>query len=84
MQPKRYRGLIRQWKLLRALDAAHPRGLSWAQLIAAADEPVHLRTIRRDIDTLTFAGFPVDVVSLPDGPKVYLRQQDRNRVARAS
>ena len=72
-QPLRQRGLIRQWKLLRALEAVQPRGLSWAQLQTAAEEAVCVRTLRRDIDTLTLAGFPVDVVSLPDGPRVYLR-----------
>lgn len=61
-QPKRQRGLIRQWKLLLALDAA-PRGLSWQQLIDAADESVCWRTVYRDIDTLTLAGFPIDVRS---------------------
>ena len=75
MQYPRQRGLIRQWKLLQALEAVQPRGLSWVQLIAAADESVCERTVRRDIDTLTIAGFPVDVVSLPAGAKVYLRQR---------
>lgn len=56
----RQRGLIRQWKLLRALEASR-RGLTWAQLAEAAEEPVHKRTLMRDVDTLTLAGFPIDV-----------------------
>lgn len=62
----RNRGLVRQWRLLRALEASR-FGLSWQQLCDAADERVHLRTIRRDIDTLTFAGFPIDVESHEGG-----------------
>ena len=73
----RNRGLVRQWKLLLALDAA-PRGLSWAQLMVAADELVSLRTLRRDIDTLTFAGFPIDVESNEgfQTTRIFLRRQE--------
>lgn len=73
---KRHRGLIRQWRLLRALQVAR-LGLSWRQLIEAADEQVHLRTIRRDIDTLTFAGFPIDVESREGGEatRIILRER---------
>lgn len=61
-QPPRQRGLIRQWRLVRALQAAR-MGLTFDQLREAAEDAVHLRTIRRDVDTLTFAGFPIDVVT---------------------
>ena len=73
----RNRGLVRQWKLLLALDAA-VCGLSWAQLIAAAQERVSERTIRRDIDTLTFAGFPIDVESRAGGvtARIFLRRKE--------
>lgn len=74
MQPPRQRGLIRQWQLLRALERA-PRGLTFAQLQQVPDEPASLRTIRRDVDTLTIAGFPVDVVTQEPATKVYLRDQ---------
>lgn len=57
---QRQRGLIRQWRIVRALTVSR-LGLTWKQLQDAAQERVHLRTIRRDIDTLTFAGFPIDV-----------------------
>lgn len=66
MQPPRQRGLIRQWRIVRALESAR-LGLTWRQLIEVAEEPVHERTIRRDIDTLTFAGFPIDVESNSGG-----------------
>lgn len=66
MQPPRQRGLIRQWKIVRALTAAR-LGLTWKQLQEVAEEPVHPRTLRRDIDTLTFAGFPIDVRSHDGG-----------------
>ena len=71
---KRNRGLIRQWRLVRALSVAR-LGMTFAQLTEAANEPVSVRTIRRDIDTLTFAGFPVDVVTQWPHTKVYLRRR---------
>jgi predicted DNA-binding transcriptional regulator YafY len=74
----RQRGLIRQWKLLLALDRAR-HGLTWEQLRVAADEPVSMRTIYRDIDTLTFAGFPVDVKTgggRETFSRIQLRRQD--------
>ena len=58
----RNRGLVRQWKIVRALQASR-LGMTFQQLIDAADDAVSERTIRRDIDTLTLAGFPVDVES---------------------
>ena len=74
---KRYRGLIRQWRLVRALQKAR-MGMTFKQLVEAADEPVCLRTIRRDVDTLTFAGFPIDVESGQPGTRsearIYLRE----------
>lgn len=56
----RNRGLVRQWRLVQALQSAR-RGLTFAELCAIADDDSCERTIRRDIDTLTCAGFPVDV-----------------------
>ena len=73
---ERQRGLIRQWRLVRALESAR-MGLSWRQLMAAGEDCVHVRTIRRDIDTLTCAGFPIDVESNVGGEstRVILRQR---------
>lgn len=58
----RFRGLVRQWKIVRALQASR-RGMTFQQLAERCDDAVCERTIRRDIDTLTLAGFPVDVES---------------------
>lgn len=56
--------IVRQWRLLLALDA-HRGGLTLAQLRTrmAADTTVGARTIRRDLDALILAGFPIDVRS---------------------
>lgn len=48
--------LVRQWEILRAVDSAR-HGVSIATL--AAERQVHPRTIRRDIEALCRAGFPL-------------------------
>jgi predicted DNA-binding transcriptional regulator YafY len=48
--------LVRQWEILRSIDGAR-NGISIPKL--AADRGVHQRTIRRDIDALCRAGFPL-------------------------
>ena len=48
--------LIRQWEILRAIDAARG-GIPVAKLAAA--RAVHPRTIRRDLEALAKAGFPL-------------------------
>jgi predicted DNA-binding transcriptional regulator YafY len=48
--------LIRQWEILRAIDAAR-QGIGVPKL--AALQRVHPRTIRRDIEALSKAGFPL-------------------------
>jgi predicted DNA-binding transcriptional regulator YafY len=48
--------LIRQWDILRAIDAAHV-GIAIPKL--AAVHGVHQRTIRRDLEALSKAGFPL-------------------------
>ena len=48
--------LVRQWEILRDVDAAR-HGISAAKLAAARD--VHPRTIRRDLEALARAGFPL-------------------------
>ena len=48
--------LIRQWEILREVDAART-GICVTRLAAARG--VHSRTIRRDIDALSRAGFPL-------------------------
>lgn len=48
--------VIRQWQVLRSIDCAR-QGISIAKLAAA--QGVHARTIRRDVDALCRAGFPL-------------------------
>ena len=48
--------LVRQWEILRAIDGAR-NGIAIAKL--ASERGVHQRTIRRDIDALGRAGFPL-------------------------
>jgi predicted DNA-binding transcriptional regulator YafY len=48
--------LVRQWEVLRAIDGAR-LGITVAKL--AGERGVHPRTIRRDIDALCRAGFPL-------------------------
>ena len=48
--------LVRQWEILREIDGAR-NGISIAKLAAARG--VHQRTIRRDLDALGRAGFPL-------------------------
>jgi predicted DNA-binding transcriptional regulator YafY len=48
--------LVRQWEILREIDAART-GIAIAKL--ASTRQVHARTIRRDLDALCRAGFPL-------------------------
>lgn len=48
--------LVRQWEILRSVDAART-GVPLSKL--AAMRKVHLRTIRRDVEALCRAGFPL-------------------------
>jgi predicted DNA-binding transcriptional regulator YafY len=55
---RRGRQILRQWKLLRSLEAAR-RGLSPAELRDAVEEICSPRTIYRDLEQLQSAGFPL-------------------------
>jgi predicted DNA-binding transcriptional regulator YafY len=48
--------LVRQWEILRAIDGAR-NGIAIAKL--ASERRVHPRTVRRDLDALQRAGFPL-------------------------
>lgn len=48
--------VVRQWEILRSIDGAR-HGIAIAKL--AAEHGVHQRTIRRDLDALGRAGFPL-------------------------
>jgi predicted DNA-binding transcriptional regulator YafY len=56
---ERHGEIVRQWRLLVALESAS-RGLTLAQLGEAAADGVTERTIRRDLEALTQAGFPIE------------------------
>jgi len=52
--------IIRQWKVLRALEGAR-RGLTVEELHEMLDEPCSTRTLYRDLEQIGSAGFPVVV-----------------------
>src|SRR5512139_1789701 len=52
----RNKELIRQWQILRDIDGAR-NGISIQKL--AAERDVHQKTIRRDLEALQKAGFPL-------------------------
>jgi len=56
---ERHTEIVRQWRLLLALEG-RARGLSLVELQAAAGEGVSDRTIRRDLNALAQAGFPIE------------------------
>jgi predicted DNA-binding transcriptional regulator YafY len=56
---ERHTEIVRQWRLLLALEG-RARGLTLTELQAAAGEGVSDRTIRRDLNALAQAGFPIE------------------------
>ena len=56
---ERHTEIVRQWRILLALEGTS-RGLTLADAQEAAGEGVSERTIRRDFDALTQAGFPIE------------------------
>ncbi len=53
--------LIRQWHILRELESSRSRGKTINELVECLppDYPKHARTVRRDIEALEAAGFPL-------------------------
>ena len=56
---ERHTEIVRQWRLLLALEG-RTRALTLTELQAAAGEGVSDRTIRRDLNALAQAGFPIE------------------------
>lgn len=56
---ERHTEIVRQWRLLLALEGVS-RGLTLAEAQAEAGDGVSERTIRRDFEALTQAGFPIE------------------------
>lgn len=58
-KPERHGEIVRQWRILLALEGS-TRGMTLADIREAAGDGVTERTIRRDLDALGQAGFPID------------------------
>ena len=71
---ERHTEIVRQWRVLLALEGK-ARGLTLAQAQAVAGEGVSERTIRRDFDALTQAGFPIET-GKRDGKTVFSLNRD--------
>ncbi len=66
---ERHSEIVRQWRILLALES-RARGLTLAEAQETAGDGVSDRTIRRDLDALGQAGFPIET-SKRDGKTVY-------------
>jgi predicted DNA-binding transcriptional regulator YafY len=71
---ERHTEIVRQWRILLALEGK-ARGLTLAEAQAEAGEGVSDRTIRRDFDALTQAGFPIETVKR-DGKTTFILNRD--------
>ena len=71
---ERHTEIVRQWRILLALEGTS-RGLTLADAQEAAGEGVSERTIRRDFDALTQAGFPIETAKR-NGKTVFSLNRD--------
>jgi len=71
---ERHTEIVRQWRLLLALEG-RTRALTLTELQAAAGEGVSDRTIRRDLNALAQAGFPIETTRT-DGRTRYTLNRD--------
>src|SRR5688500_5221952 len=71
---ERHTEIVRQWRILLALEG-RARGLTLAEAQEIAGDGVSDRTIRRDFDALSQAGFPIDT-GKRDGKTIYTLNRD--------
>src|SRR5262245_48907938 len=71
---ERHSEIVRQWRLLLALEG-RSRGLSLNEAQTEAGDVVSERTIRRDFEALTQAGFPIETAKR-DGKTVFVLNRD--------
>ena len=71
---ERHTEIVRQWRLLLALEG-RARGMTLLEAQQEAGDGVSDRTIRRDFEALTQAGFPIET-SKRDGKTVFLLNRD--------
>jgi predicted DNA-binding transcriptional regulator YafY len=71
---ERHGEIVRQWRILLALENKS-RGLTLAEATELAGEGVSDRTIRRDFEALTQAGFPIETVKR-DGRTYFTLNRD--------
>ena len=71
---ERHSEIVRQWRLLLALEG-RSRGMTLSEAQNEAGDGVSDRTIRRDFEALTQAGFPIET-SKRDGKTVFLLNRD--------
>src|SRR5688500_11018889 len=71
---ERHSEIVRQWRLLLALEG-RARGLTLNEAQNEAGDGVSDRTIRRDFEALTQAGFPIET-SKREGKTVFLLNRD--------
>jgi predicted DNA-binding transcriptional regulator YafY len=71
---ERHSEIVRQWRILLALES-RARGLTLAEAQQIAGDGVSDRTIRRDLDALAQAGFPIDTAKR-DGKTIYTLNRD--------
>jgi len=71
---ERHTEIVRQWRILLTLEG-RARGLTLAEAQEVAGEGVSERTIRRDLDALTQAGFPIETTKR-DGKTAFTLNRD--------
>jgi predicted DNA-binding transcriptional regulator YafY len=71
---ERHTEIVRQWRLLLALEG-RSRGMTLSDAQNEAGDGVSERTIRRDFDALTQAGFPIETAKR-DGKTVFLLNRE--------